>query len=224
MLHGDDVDRDDRLHGQALAATRRTRDSLASYRIEGAWTEDGKGESIWDRFAHTPGNIQNGDTGDVANDHYHRYKEDVALMKSSYKVGGRERRCTRTAGLAPLGSPQSGNFPSTTSSNAHPRRWFTAALPTRPAGSSKRRRTPSTACGSRPIRSSSSDIPTDQPCGGQPDRERMPAREAIADGHEHQITGGIALVNPGAACDLASVLLPARGARSVRRCPRVRSP
>jgi beta-glucosidase len=53
----------------------------SSYQSEGAWNEDGKGESIWDRFSHTPGNIKNGDTGDVACDHYHRYKEDVALLK-----------------------------------------------------------------------------------------------------------------------------------------------
>ena len=53
----------------------------SSYQIEGAWNEDGKGESIWDRFSHTPGNIKNGDTGDIACDHYHRYTEDVALMK-----------------------------------------------------------------------------------------------------------------------------------------------
>jgi beta-glucosidase len=56
--------------------------ATASYQIEGAWNEDGKGESIWDRFAHTLGKIQNGDTGDVALDHYHRYKEDVQLIKS----------------------------------------------------------------------------------------------------------------------------------------------
>ena len=55
--------------------------ATASYQIEGAWQEDGKGESIWDHFTHTPGKILNGDTGDVANDHYHRYVEDVALMK-----------------------------------------------------------------------------------------------------------------------------------------------
>lgn len=52
----------------------------ASYQIEGAWNEDGKGESIWDRFCHTPGKIKNHDTGDVACDFYHRYPEDIALM------------------------------------------------------------------------------------------------------------------------------------------------
>jgi beta-glucosidase len=55
--------------------------ATASYQIEGAWNEDGKGPSIWDTFAHTPGKIKNGDTGDVAIDHYHRYKEDVKIMK-----------------------------------------------------------------------------------------------------------------------------------------------
>ncbi len=55
--------------------------ATSSYQIEGAWNEDGKGESIWDRFSHTPGKILNDDTGDIAIDHYHRYQEDVALMK-----------------------------------------------------------------------------------------------------------------------------------------------
>src|SRR5947209_6513641 len=54
--------------------------ATASYQIEGAAREDGRGESIWDRFSHTPGKVSNGDTGDVACDHYHRVDEDVALM------------------------------------------------------------------------------------------------------------------------------------------------
>lgn len=52
------------------------------YQIEGAVAEDGRGESIWDVFSHTPGKIKLGDTGDVADDHYHRWQEDIAIMKS----------------------------------------------------------------------------------------------------------------------------------------------
>jgi len=55
--------------------------ATAAYQIEGAWNEDGKGESIWDRFSHQPYRILNGDTGDIACDHYHHMPEDVALMK-----------------------------------------------------------------------------------------------------------------------------------------------
>ena len=52
----------------------------SAYQSEGAWNEDGKGESIWDRYCHIPGNIVNGESGDVASDFYHRYKEDIALL------------------------------------------------------------------------------------------------------------------------------------------------
>lgn len=55
--------------------------ATAAYQIEGAVKEDFRGPSIWDIFSHTPGKTFNGDTGDIACDHYHRYKEDVALMK-----------------------------------------------------------------------------------------------------------------------------------------------
>ncbi len=56
--------------------------STSSYQIEGAAREDGKGLSMGDVFCQRPGNIRHGHTGDVACDHYHRYREDVALMKS----------------------------------------------------------------------------------------------------------------------------------------------
>ncbi|CAO0826060.1 GH1 family beta-glucosidase [Streptomyces microflavus] len=55
--------------------------ATAAYQIEGAVTEDGRSPSIWDTFSHTPGKIDNGDTGDVACDHYHRVPEDIGLIK-----------------------------------------------------------------------------------------------------------------------------------------------
>ncbi len=55
--------------------------ATASYQIEGAWNEDGKGESVWDMFCRKEDAIKWGDNGNVACDHYHRYKEDVALFK-----------------------------------------------------------------------------------------------------------------------------------------------
>jgi beta-glucosidase len=58
--------------------------ATAAYQIEGAWNEDGKGESIWDRFSHTVGNIKGAATGDIACDSYHRYKDDIALMKQMH--------------------------------------------------------------------------------------------------------------------------------------------
>jgi beta-glucosidase len=56
--------------------------ATAAYQIEGAARADGRGVSVWDTFSHTPGNVRGGDTGDIACDSYHRYREDVALIKS----------------------------------------------------------------------------------------------------------------------------------------------
>jgi beta-glucosidase len=55
--------------------------ATASYQVEGAWNVDGRGESIWDRYSHTPGNVKGGWTGDVACDGYNRFPEDIAIMK-----------------------------------------------------------------------------------------------------------------------------------------------
>ena len=55
--------------------------ATASYQNEGAWNEDGKGESIWDKFTHTPGKVRGNVTGDVACDQYHLYPQDIALAK-----------------------------------------------------------------------------------------------------------------------------------------------
>ncbi len=61
--------------------------ATAAYQVEGAVLEDGRGESIWDRFSHTPGKVLKNENGDVACDHYHRYKDDVGLMKTlGYKA------------------------------------------------------------------------------------------------------------------------------------------
>ncbi len=56
--------------------------ATASYQVEGAVAEDGRLPSIWDTFSHAPGNVVSNANGDVADDHYHRYKEDVQLMKA----------------------------------------------------------------------------------------------------------------------------------------------
>jgi beta-glucosidase len=56
--------------------------ATAAYQIEGAVHTDGRGQSVWDTFSHTPGKVRGGDNGDIACDSYHRYREDVALMSS----------------------------------------------------------------------------------------------------------------------------------------------
>ena len=65
--------------------------AAASYQIEGAVDEDGRGKSIWDVFSHVKGNTADGESGDIACDHYHRYKEDAALMRS---LGIKNYRCS----------------------------------------------------------------------------------------------------------------------------------
>lgn len=55
--------------------------STSAYQIEGSPLADGAGPSIWQRFAHSPGRTTNGDTGDIACDHYNRWRSDVTLMK-----------------------------------------------------------------------------------------------------------------------------------------------
>ena len=56
--------------------------ATAAYQIEGAITEDGRGRSVWDDFCDIPGNVANGDSGAVADDFYHNYKEDIAMMRA----------------------------------------------------------------------------------------------------------------------------------------------
>ncbi|MGW0962642.1 GH1 family beta-glucosidase [Streptomyces gelaticus] len=63
--------------------------STASYQIEGATEEDGRGPSVWDTFTARPGTVRDGHTGDVACDHYHRYEEDLALMAEAGLTGYR---------------------------------------------------------------------------------------------------------------------------------------
>lgn len=58
--------------------------ATAAYQVEGAVQEDGRGLSIWDTFSHTPGKTRNGDTGDIACDSYHRWAEDIALLKEMH--------------------------------------------------------------------------------------------------------------------------------------------
>ena len=83
--------------------------ATASYQIEGAAGADGRTPSIWDTFSHTPGRVLGGDTGDVADDHYHRYRDDVAIMRelgvSSYRFSVAWPRITpqvSSTGLGPV--------------------------------------------------------------------------------------------------------------------------
>jgi beta-glucosidase len=81
--------------------------ATAAYQIEGAVAEGGRTPSIWDTFSHTPGRVLGGDTGDVADDHYHRFREDVALMArlglTSYRFSMAWPRITPQVGPDALG-------------------------------------------------------------------------------------------------------------------------
>ena len=65
--------------------------ATSSFQIEGATSIDGRGQSIWDTFARTPGKVVNGDTGDIACDHYHRFAEDVAIMNDQKMILGNKK-------------------------------------------------------------------------------------------------------------------------------------
>ena len=117
--------------------------ATAAHQIEGSPMADGAGASIWTRFGHTPGMMLNGDTGDVACDHYNRWREDVKLMRSSAfrRTASRVVVAGAARGRRP-GEPEGLDFYrnwSTNCSQRHraagapcsigtcPRRWTTAA-------------------------------------------------------------------------------------------------
>ena len=74
----------------------------ASYQIEGAWNEDGKSESIWDMFSKKEGAVYRGQNGDVACDHYHRYKEEKELCVLTGGIAGLEQVLAFIGGQRPV--------------------------------------------------------------------------------------------------------------------------
>jgi len=90
--------------------------ATSAYQVEGGFNEDGRGATIWDTFSHTPGKTRNGDTGDVADDHYHLWRQDVALLKA---MGVTQYRCSIAwSRILPSGSvsnPTQGTNASSTS-------------------------------------------------------------------------------------------------------------
>src|SRR5665213_2238102 len=79
--------------------------ATAAYQVEGSSMADGAGMSIWDRFAHTPGLIRDGDTGDVACDQYRLYRQDVALMRELGLRAYRFSVCLLYTSPSPRGAP-----------------------------------------------------------------------------------------------------------------------
>ena len=170
--------------------------ATASYQIEGAWNEDGKGLSIWDTYTHTPGNIKNDDNGDVANDHYHRYAEDVALMSRSAPARTASRSPGRGSSPTEPGSPTRKASTSTTAwstscsprASSRSRPSTTGIFPRRcrtstAAGSRRRRRrrsptTPGTSPSSSATGSSTSSRSTSSPRSSRPATRGSTTRSA----------------------------------------------
>ena len=108
--------------------------ATSAYQIEGAVNEDGRGPSIWDRFTHTPGTISDHSNGDTATDHYHRYKEDIQLMKA---LGAKAYR------FSIHGPVSSRKAPAAKSKGSHPAISATATAIPRPTTIASTRKTSS---------------------------------------------------------------------------------
>ena len=116
--------------------------ATASYQIEGAVDEDGRRPSIWDTFARTPGAVHDGDTGDVADDHYHRYRETSRCSRTLAVTHYRSRSpATDPARRAVSGdSAPARLLPATRRRSARPRHPALGALPLGPAAGARGRR------------------------------------------------------------------------------------
>ena len=105
--------------------------ATAAYQIEGSPLADGAGPSIWQRFTHTPGMTTNGDTGDVACDHYRRWHGDIALMKqlglNAYRFSISWSRVARSRGYCASVSRRNGRYGSRAVARQRPPRVSTLA-------------------------------------------------------------------------------------------------
>ena len=120
--------------------------ATAAYQVEGAWNEDGKGESIWDRFVHTTGKIKGAATADVACDHYHRFPEDIAILKRLHQKS--HRSSISWARIQPTGSGAANPKGLTITAESSMLSWrLVFALPARSTSGTCRRRFRTAAAG-----------------------------------------------------------------------------